>query len=404
MLGMLLSLSLFMGCEQKDQTGVDTSVAEPESSTDTAEPTSEPTGEPSEPTSEPSQEIIDNDGDGFTTDDGDCDDNDASINPNGVDYAADGVDQDCDGEDFTTGLCDDSCGYAGDGACDDGWVNAVYADCMLGTDCSDCGARYDRDGDGFYDDEGGSPLNPALEDWMDCDDEDPAINPYAEEIMDDGIDQDCNGEDFTGLCDNSCATANNAICEDGGSYSTDDTCALGTDCSDCGARIDMDGDGYDSEEDCDDNDPTYHPGIEDICNGIDDNCNGLIDEDNNDDEPNDASTPEYIGTLEDGARIGVGYLSTGDLDAFTFDVYDGWTTAPDFQCDIEAPADMDIFITLYDPDGAVIETNTTGLGGEGSVFFDPSWNINNNSGIYMVTVELQDGGSCDQYVVTCYYN
>ena len=123
----------------------------------------------------------------------------------------------------------------------------------------------------------------------------------------------------------------------------------------------MDGDGYDNVEDCDDSDPNYHPGVEDVCNGIDDNCNGLIDEDNDDGEPNDASSPEYIGTLDDGARIGVGYLSTGDLDAFTFDVYDGWTTAPDFQCDVEAPSGMDIFMTLYDPDGAVIETNTTGM-------------------------------------------
>ena len=92
MLSILISLSLFMGCEQKSQTGEDTSIAEPESSQDTAEPTSEPTSEPTnEPTNEPSQEITDNDGDGFTAEDGDCDDNDASINPNGVDYTADGI-------------------------------------------------------------------------------------------------------------------------------------------------------------------------------------------------------------------------------------------------------------------------------------------------------------------------
>ncbi len=37
-------------------------------------------------------------------------------------------------------------------------------------------------------------------------------------------------------CENSCATAFNAICEDGGTGSTASSCSLGTDCTDCGAR------------------------------------------------------------------------------------------------------------------------------------------------------------------------
>ena len=208
MLSMLISLSLITGCGQKEQSQSNTNIAEPSSENNTGEPSNAPTNEPS-------GEESDNDGDGYTTGEGDCNDEDATINPEGVDYSGDGIDQDCDGEDFTAGVCDDSCQFARDGACDDGWVNAIYTDCDLGTDCSDCGARYDRDEDGFYDDEGGIPYNTSLIGWMDCDDSDPSINPFAEEIMDDGIDQDCNGEDFTGLCDNSCATANNAVCEDG---------------------------------------------------------------------------------------------------------------------------------------------------------------------------------------------
>lgn len=46
-------------------------------------------------------------------------------------------------------------------------------------------ALVDDDGDGFSEVEG------------DCDDSNASINPEAEEICDDGIDQDCSGADLT---------------------------------------------------------------------------------------------------------------------------------------------------------------------------------------------------------------
>ncbi len=41
---------------------------------------------------------------------------------------------------------------------------------------------------------------------------------------------------------------------------------------------DVDGDGYFSDEDCDDQNAQIHAGVEEICDGIDNNCNGEIDE------------------------------------------------------------------------------------------------------------------------------
>ena len=38
--------------------------------------------------------------------------------------------------------CDDACGYAHDGMCDDGGAGSAFAVCALGTDCADCGARH----------------------------------------------------------------------------------------------------------------------------------------------------------------------------------------------------------------------------------------------------------------------
>ena len=54
---------------------------------------------------------------------------------------------------------------------------------LYGAEYVDTGAWTDEDGDGFY------------AEGDDCDDEDDSIHPYAEEIADDGVDQNCNGED-----------------------------------------------------------------------------------------------------------------------------------------------------------------------------------------------------------------
>ena len=42
--------------------------------------------------------------------------------------------------------------------------------------------------------------------------------------------------------------------------------------------VDADGDGFESWEDCDDNNPSAAPGFGEICDGVDNDCDGLVDE------------------------------------------------------------------------------------------------------------------------------
>jgi RHS repeat-associated protein len=87
------------------------------------------------------------DGDNFTAEQGDCDDNAGTVYPNAPEIPSNGIDEDCDGAD------------------------------VLGP------IDIDDDGDGYTEREG------------DCDDTDAAIRPGAVDIPGNGIDEDCSGED-----------------------------------------------------------------------------------------------------------------------------------------------------------------------------------------------------------------
>ena len=96
---------------------------------------------------------VDNDLDGFTENEGDCDDFNNTINPDASEIPDNGIDEDCSGADELSTRAD-----------------------------------VDDDGDGFNEEEG------------DCNDTDTQVYPGATETCLDGIDSDCDGADSFGTC------------------------------------------------------------------------------------------------------------------------------------------------------------------------------------------------------------
>ena len=150
----------------------------------------------------------------------------------------------------------------------------------------------DMDGDGYDDVACGGG---------DCDDAEAAVSPNADEICDDGVDNDCHGafdvddDDADGYndvvcggddCDDAAADVNPGVdeseiagnCGDG----IDNDCDGLADFDDC--CTDADGDGFGVEGgacgdvDCDDANPFVKPGATEICiDGIDNDCDGAAD-------------------------------------------------------------------------------------------------------------------------------
>jgi len=122
----------------------------------------------------------------------------------------------------------------------------------------------------------------------DCDDSNGEINPGAEEIVGDEIDNDCDGEvdetDEGGVdvedCEGTVITVYIDYDYDG--YGSDrferEACL-----TDSGAIVDADGealDGWvDDTTDCDDTEPTVNPGADEICDDMDNDCDEAVDED-----------------------------------------------------------------------------------------------------------------------------
>ncbi len=214
---------------------------------------------------------VDDDGDGWTENQGDCDDTDSSVHPTAPEVLND-VDDDCDGtvDEGTVGYDDDGDTWTElDGDCDDADADTYpgATEQCDGTD-NDCDGTvdedtvcYDDDGDCFC--EGGSCTGSVFAGCKtlaigDCDDNDADSHPGGTEVAD-AADNDCDGTIDEGTT---------AYDDDGDCYCESGTCQGSTDVT-CGTV---------SPGDCNDGNDDISPGETELCNGIDDDCDGSTDE------------------------------------------------------------------------------------------------------------------------------
>ena len=215
----------------------------------------------------------DKDCDGYTVQDGDCNDEDPLINPGATEVCGNGIDDNCNGviDESTDNDHDGVTNCQGDCNDNDPDISPNLTEAQFGCDGKDndcngvCDDIYDVDGDNYT--TCGTLIlgnaGPGHEGKCmtgvtpDCNDNVAAIHPGAVEICD-GKDNDCSGK-----CDDLAA-----FDPDGDGFTTCNTIAgeaWGAVPGICGAPVS-------ALADCGETTASQHPFAHELCDGLDDNC------------------------------------------------------------------------------------------------------------------------------------
>ena len=108
------------------------------------------------------------------------------------------------------------------------------------------------------------PVNGYTSNAMDCNDTDPNVSPNADELCDEQ-DNDCDGE-----IDENDALDVSVWYADMDNDGFGDVASPNISCAAPNQHVD-------NTLDCDDQNPSVHPNMDELCDGIDNNCDGAID-------------------------------------------------------------------------------------------------------------------------------
>jgi hypothetical protein len=228
----------------------------------------------------------------------------------------------------------------------------LFSACDPVVDKDDTGGELpsvDADGDGY-------------DSSIDCDDQDPASHPDAQEVCD-GIDNDCDGfvdADDPGLVDGAHGYAD----VDGDGFG--DAAGSLTSCELPSGYVD-------NADDCDDADAEVHPDATELCNGVDDDCDALVDED--DEDLADASV-WYVDVDGDGygdpdVQLEACDAPTGAV-ADATDCDDGAASINPGATEVCNGVDDDCDALIDDDDDSLVGAWTWYADGDGDGYGDPS--------------------------------